>query len=69
MDSSGKLSYSLRKYPALRVLSVVFIIGIILGSGKGLWHFLSWHLFDFHRPHSVDAENVFRVKISLRQHK
>lgn len=32
MDSSGKFSYSLRKYPALRVLSVVFIIGIILGS-------------------------------------
>ena len=32
MDSSGKISYSLRKYPALRVLSVVFIISIILGS-------------------------------------
>ena len=32
MDSSGKLSYSLRRYPIVRVLSVVFIIGIILGS-------------------------------------
>ncbi len=32
MDSSGKFSYSLRKYPAVRVLSVVFIISIILGS-------------------------------------
>ena len=32
MDSSGKFSYSLRKYPALRVLSVIFIISIILGS-------------------------------------
>ncbi len=32
MDSSGKLSYSLRKYPALRVLSLVFIISIILAS-------------------------------------
>ena len=32
MDSSGKFSYSLRRYPIVRVLSVVFIIGIILGS-------------------------------------
>ncbi len=32
MDSSGKFSYSLRKYPVVRVLSVVFIISIILGS-------------------------------------
>lgn len=32
MDSSGKFSYSLRKYPVVRVLSVVFIIGIILGA-------------------------------------
>ena len=32
MDSSGKFSYSLRKYPAVRVLSVVFVISIILGS-------------------------------------
>jgi len=32
VDSSNKFSYSFRKYPALRVLSVVFIIGIILGS-------------------------------------
>ncbi len=31
MDSSGKFSYSLRKYPIVRVLSVVFIISIILG--------------------------------------
>ncbi len=32
MDSSGKFSYSLRKYPAVRVLSVVLIISVILGS-------------------------------------
>ena len=32
MDSSGKFSYSLRKYPVLRVLSLVFIIVLILGS-------------------------------------
>ena len=32
MDSSGKFSYSLRKYPVFRVLSVVFIISVILGS-------------------------------------
>ena len=32
MDLSGKFSYSLRKYPLLRVLSVVFIISVILGS-------------------------------------
>ena len=32
MDSSGKFSYSLRKYPAVRVLSALFIISIILGS-------------------------------------
>ena len=32
MDSSGKFSYSLRKYPVVRVLSVVFIISIILGA-------------------------------------
>lgn len=32
MDSSGKLSYSLRRYPVVRVLSVVFIISLILGS-------------------------------------
>ena len=32
MDSSGKFSYSLRKYPAVRVLSVIFVISIILGS-------------------------------------
>jgi len=32
VDSSGKLSYSLRKYPVVRVLSVVFIISVILGS-------------------------------------
>ena len=31
MDSSGKFSYSLRKYPIVRVLSVVFIISLILG--------------------------------------
>lgn len=32
MDSSGKFSYSLRKYPVVRVLSVVFIISLILGA-------------------------------------
>lgn len=32
MDSSGKLSYSLRRYPVVRVLSVILLIGIILGS-------------------------------------
>lgn len=32
MDSSGKFSYSLRRYPVVRVLSVIFIISIILGS-------------------------------------
>ncbi len=32
MDSSGKFSYSFRKYPVLRVLSLVFIIGLILSS-------------------------------------
>ncbi|WP_022931765.1 transglutaminase domain-containing protein [Treponema bryantii] len=32
MESSGKFSYSLRRYPVVRVLSVIFIIGIILGS-------------------------------------
>ncbi len=32
MDSSGKFSYSLRRYPIVRVLSVVFIISLILGS-------------------------------------
>ncbi len=32
MDSSGKLSYSLRRYPVVRVLSIIFIISIILGS-------------------------------------
>ena len=32
MDSSGKFSYSLRKYPVIRVLSVIFIISVILGS-------------------------------------
>lgn len=32
MDSSGKFSYSLRRYPVLRVLSVILLIGIILGS-------------------------------------
>jgi len=32
VDSSGKFSYSLRKYPVLRVLSLVFIIVLILGS-------------------------------------
>ena len=31
MDSSGKFSYSLRKYPIVRVLSIVFIISLILG--------------------------------------
>lgn len=31
MDSSGKFSYSLRRYPIVRVLSVVFIISLILG--------------------------------------
>lgn len=31
MDSSGKFSYSLRKYPIVRVLFVVFIISLILG--------------------------------------
>ncbi len=32
MDSSGKFSYSLRRYPVVRVLSVILIAGIILGS-------------------------------------
>ena len=32
MDSSGKFSYSLRRYPVVRVLSVIFIISVILGS-------------------------------------
>ncbi len=32
MDSSGKFSYSLRRYPVVRVLSVILLIGIILGS-------------------------------------
>jgi len=32
VESSGKFSYSLRRYPVVRVLSVIFIIGIILGS-------------------------------------
>ena len=32
MDSSGKFSYSLRRYPAVRVLSVILVIGLILGS-------------------------------------
>ena len=32
MDSSGKLSYSLRRYPVVRVLSVVLIISLVLGS-------------------------------------
>jgi len=32
VDSSGKFSYSLRKYPVVRVLSVVFIISLILGA-------------------------------------
>ena len=32
MESSGKFSYSLRRYPVVRVLSVIFVIGIILGS-------------------------------------
>ncbi len=32
MDSSGKISYSLRRYPVLRILSLVFILSIILGS-------------------------------------
>ena len=32
MDSSGKLSYSLRRYPLLRVLLGIFIILIVLAS-------------------------------------
>ena len=32
MDSSGKFSYSLRRYPVVRVLSVIFVISVILGS-------------------------------------
>ena len=32
MESSGKFSYSLRRYPIIRVLSLVFIICVILGS-------------------------------------
>ena len=32
MESSGKFSYSLRRYPIIRVLSLIFIICVILGS-------------------------------------